>query len=285
MPRLLALAGLAALAVALPAPQAIDLEAIEALPPPPTVTQSLGTATAQTVEVDTAAMIASVIDLIATAPAVAPTSTFADDSDYGYVPYDSYNKVKRSSAAAAAATTTCASQPSSTWATGPGNPNTPNAVDSAQAFLSNPIYSSAALNAPVPTNYTQTFSNLNGSTQQYYYLGYTTLQNYDTNQCAAACGKTKLCQAFNILFERDPAQSPSSGCPDPASQSVIKCVFYGGPIEAGSATNTGQWQNKFQVVIAGSNGYVNNNYFLNSPPPGYSIANLPGYTLNAPLVN
>lgn len=60
---------------------------------------------------------------------------------------------------------------------------------------------------------------------QYYYLGYTTLKSYDTQQCANACGNTKLCQSFNIFFERDPSVDPNdSSCYNATSTTQIKYV-------------------------------------------------------------
>lgn len=75
--------------------------------------------------------------------------------------------------------------------------------------------------------------------------------------------------SVNIYFERDPSVDPGSGttCQNPSSTNNIKCVFWGGPINSGNANNAGQYRNQFQVVIAGSNGYVNN-----------TIAQVPGYT-------
>lgn len=81
-------------------------------------------------------------------------------------------------------------------------------------------------------------------------------------------------------FERDPSVSPTSTCSNPASQTVIKCVYYGGPVAANSATNTGQYQDDFQVVIAGSNAYVNNSI---ASPAGYQGAvPLGNAAINAP---
>ena len=68
-------------------------------------------------------------------------------------------------------------------------------------------------------------------------------------------------------FERDPSVDPTDACDNPPSITVVKCVYYGGPVTANSATNVGQWRNDFQVVIAGSNGYVNNSI---STPVGYT---------------
>lgn len=65
---------------------------------------------------------------------------------------------------------------------------------------------------------------------------------------------------------------------------TCRCVFWGGPITAQTATNVGQWRGpQFQVVIAGSNGYVNTNYFQTAPT-GYTVpTNLGNVAINAPL--
>lgn len=62
---------------------------------------------------------------------------------------------------------------------------------------------------------------------------------------------------------------------------MIKCVYYGGPVTAASTTNVGQWQDDFHVVIAGSNGYVNNSI---ATPAGYgTVIPLGNAAINAPL--
>lgn len=67
---------------------------------------------------------------------------------------------------------------------------------------------------------------------------------------------------------------------NPRSVTMIKCVFWGGPVNAGNANNYGQYRNQFQVLIAGSNGYVNNTIV---PPPGYGTAvDLGTSAINAP---
>ena len=50
------------------------------------------------------------------------------------------------------------------------------------------------------------------------------------------------------------------------SATLLKCAFYGIPVTADQATNVGQFQGKFQVVIAGSNAYIKT-----------SAPTLPGY--------
>jgi hypothetical protein len=50
------------------------------------------------------------------------------------------------------------------------------------------------------------------------------------------------------------------------SATLLKCAFYGIPVTADQATNVGQFQGKFHVVIAGSNAYIKT-----------SAPTLPGY--------
>ena len=111
-------------------------------------------------------------------------------------------------------------------------------------------------------------------------MGYTTLKTYDSNACAAKCNKINGCMAFNIYFERDPVVEPAAGCDNPASTTMIKCVFWGGPVTTSNANNPGQWREKFQVVIAGSNGYINNSI---ATPAGYTPPTALGNAaINAP---
>ena len=48
---------------------------------------------------------------------------------------------------------------------------------------------------------------------------------------------------------------------------VFQCVYWGGPVSQSNALNFGQYRNKFHVVIAGSNGYVNRSI---DTPAGYT---------------
>ncbi|KAL1310555.1 hypothetical protein AAFC00_000834 [Neodothiora populina] len=173
------------------------------------------------------------------------------------------------------AATTCVQQPA-----GVAVHPTP---DTASAFAGLEYFSSVASAAPTPTGYSQTFSNLNGSTLAgNFYLGYTLMEIYDTQACSAKCNAINGCMAVNIYFERDPSVDPNdSSCSNPSSTTQIKCVFWGGPVDSSTANNYGQWRNQFQVVIAGSNGYVNNTIV---PAAGYKTAqNLGSATINAPL--
>ncbi|KAI7268903.1 hypothetical protein KC345_g7600 [Hortaea werneckii] len=99
-------------------------------------------------------------------------------------------------------------------------------------------------------------------------------------QCANKCNAVTGCVAINIYFERDPTVEPAAGCPNPTSTTNIKCVFWGGPVTKDNALNTGQYRNQFQVVIAGSNGYVSNSI---ASPAGYGPAiPLGNAAINAP---
>ena len=76
-------------------------------------------------------------------------------------------------------------------------------------------------------------------------------------------------------------QEPGTGCTDPESTTVIKCVFWGGPVSPENANNDGQWRNDFHVVIAGSNGYVSKSI---APQDGYTgPEHLGTAAINAPL--
>lgn len=89
------------------------------------------------------------------------------------------------------------------------------------------------------------------------YLGLNTLKTYNVEECAAACGSTPLCTAFNIFAERDPSWYPSSKkCPNPPSMTSFKCTLFGASITKADATWTGEVRAGFHVVVSGSNGYV-----------------------------
>ncbi|KXS98240.1 hypothetical protein AC579_235 [Pseudocercospora musae] len=138
----------------------------------------------------------------------------------------------------------------------------PSSSDTPSAFTSNSEFSNAANGAPTPAGYQEIFQNQAGSAIGIYgYMGFSVLDSYSTSECSNRCDKITGCQSFNICND------PTDGCTNPPSTTVIKCVYYGGPITPGSQTNTGQWRRDFQVVIAGSNAYVNNSI---ATPAGYS---------------
>nr|POF07141.1 hypothetical protein CFP56_31765 [Quercus suber] len=112
--------------------------------------------------------------------------------------------------------------------------------------------------------------NLQGSTdasKQYGYSGYSLLDSYDPVECARRCDAVVGCYAFDVFFERDASIQPTDQCPNPSSEVVIKCTYWGSPVSSDTAVNVGQYQDDFHVLIAGSNGYVNKTI---GSPPGYS---------------
>jgi hypothetical protein len=128
--------------------------------------------------------------------------------------------------------------------------------DTVDAFLAYKGFADAATGAAVPSGYVQTYENLKASSSAYGYMGYTALDSYDVALCASKCDAIQGCSGINVFFERDPSLEPASSCPDPASTTTIKCVFWGGYVAEENANNDGQWRNDFHVVIAGSNGYM-----------------------------
>lgn len=208
--------------------QGLDFDAINALPPPPTYTMDVGVA-AQTVTLDQASLIASVVSAVS----ADPIST-ANPDDATLPIDDSSKKAKRQ-----AASSTCTGGTVQPTGCGPvSNPDTP------AGFKANTVYASIASAAPTPSGYSQVFQNLAGSTSDYGYLGYTTLTSYDVATCAAKCTAKTNCHSFNICklllahlptyilmdildFERDPTVDPGSGtnCANPASTTLIKCVY------------------------------------------------------------
>ena len=153
-------------------------------------------------------------------------------------------------------------------------------TDSADAFLNNPDFASAANYAAIPSGYALVpeFENLKAAAQDSHYLTYTTdnVTSYDPSICAAKCNSIAGCVSFNIFYERVPLIiDPQTLVPDdnlcPAnvsspSATLIQCAFYGTFLEKGMATNVGQYWGSFQLVIAGSNAYVQS-----------SAPTLPGY--------
>lgn len=138
--------------------------------------------------------------------------------------------------------------------TGDGPVPTP---DTASAFLSLEAFGTIASAAPIPSGYNETFMNLQNRSEAYGYLGFITIDSYDSAGCGVQCDTVfNGCLGFNIFFERDPIVAPAPGCANPPSTTNIKCVFWGGDVTALSATINGSTLVQFQVAYAGSNGYT-----------------------------
>ncbi|KAI4850370.1 hypothetical protein E4T44_02788 [Aureobasidium sp. EXF-8845] len=245
--------------------QDFDRDAIRQLETLPDVTipviyatEPATTATATTVSYTSEASIAAISSALAANP---------DDS----FPLNSALEKR------AAAPTSCQAQPTGV-SLGPQTTD-----DSASAFTAYPAFAQTASSAAsaVPSGYVNTFSNKLASNNAFGYMGYTLLKDYNQQTCADKCTKINGCQAFNIYYERDPLQNQDDPSCSTSSTTQIKCVFWSGPVTTENAVNNGQWRNKFQVVIAGSNGYVNKSI---ATPDGYLAGVfLDKYAINAPL--
>ncbi|KEQ68811.1 hypothetical protein M436DRAFT_34433, partial [Aureobasidium namibiae CBS 147.97] len=134
--------------------------------------------------------------------------------------------------------------------------------DTAAAFAADAYYGLKAVAAGAPTGYVQTMSNLTASNSADQYMGFTLLKSYDIVSCVNQCNAISGCNSVNIYFERDPTINPDSpACSqNPPSTINIKCVFWGGAVVSSNANNFGQWRANFQVLIAGSNGYMKSSY-------------------------
>ncbi|KAH0174817.1 hypothetical protein KCU67_g579, partial [Aureobasidium melanogenum] len=135
--------------------------------------------------------------------------------------------------------------------------------DTAAGWVADNFFASAASAAinPLPTGYVSSFVNLNASNSADKYMGYTLMTSYDAPGCAVKCSAINGCNSFNIYFERDPSVNPDDvNCSNPPSTVQVKCVFWGGAVTTDNANNYGQWRNQFQVLIAGSNGFINSTY-------------------------
>ncbi|KAH7064002.1 hypothetical protein BKA63DRAFT_428179 [Paraphoma chrysanthemicola] len=146
----------------------------------------------------------------------------------------------------------------------------------------------AARDASTPAGYRREFSDEQAATQQIGYLTYKNLDDgkYNVQKCADFCNSEEFCIGFNIYFERDPKIKPAPVCSNPQPITNVKCSIYGYPVSQGTATNKGQYREKFRVVIVGSNGYSKLNPVCKDAP---TIASFDAPTnldaaINAPLI-
>lgn len=112
------------------------------------------------------------------------------------------------SAAPAPVNTAASEQDCAAQVVGSGAVPTP---DTASAFLAYAPFHAAASAAALPTGYSQSFKDLNASTQQSTYLTWYMLNTYDTVGCASYCDNTTSCEgrSFFVLFMSSRSQK---GC-------------------------------------------------------------------------
>ena len=106
---------------------------------------------------------------------------------------------------------------------------------------------------------------MNASMSAPSYMGLYTLNSYDTLGCASQCDQVSGCLAINMYIERDPTLNANiDNCPNPPSTTNYKCTLWGVPLSVEEATNDGQYQAAFHVIIAGSNGMCLSFYLYQS---------------------
>jgi hypothetical protein len=131
---------------------------------------------------------------------------------------------------------------------------------SAEEWKALALWDDTALDAPTPDNYFQVYNwralALVAESQSYK-TSTSDLTSYDTAKCAQRCNSIAGCASFNIYFERTPVKDlDKTTCPSSDAQTVIKCTFYGLPLDVSSATNPGQYRGEdFFTSKAGSNAY------------------------------
>jgi hypothetical protein len=274
-------------------PDALPFDDLREIPVP---TYSVATGTSQDIPYATSAAIAEVAAQIAATPlSVFPAATDVpinaagttdgeEDNGDGGNP----NVIVKSDSVSKREVSHTAHQPSKRGACSP-QPTIANFYNvdlgSAAGFKADATIASVASGAGTPAGYFQNFKNLGAANSAMNYLGYTVVntgKGYDVDFCAAKCNAKAGCLSFNIYFERDPTVEPASGCPNPEAFANIKCSFWGTGLDATTANNKGQWRNKFEVAIAGSNAYTS--FKLGGAIDGWNgPQKLDNAALNAPL--
>ncbi|KAI9641482.1 hypothetical protein NHQ30_010290 [Ciborinia camelliae] len=259
------IAGFAALVAAIPAPQNIDFNQVNAAAPPAYKGPDYS-ATKQTITVNNDAGYAKATAL-ATAKATALQNNKRGGGYGAAKPTTSACTTSAAQATSAPAAPAAPAAPSVACAVQPDGYGPKVQPDTTDAFLAYPEFASESKNCVTPSGYEQTFVDLNAAVSANTYLGLTTFTSYDVAQCGKLCDNTNLCTGFNIYVERDPSVDPGDDCPNPASITNYKCTLWGSGVDKASATNQGQWRDQFQVVITGSNGYSKT---VSPSQPGYS---------------
>lgn len=259
------IAGLAALAVANPTPQVFDASELSDIEPAAAVDVPIGTGS-QILPLDVDAIVDS-----AYAEVLADPSPDVDASIPAAI---SRRSLKRG---LEARSDPCAGQAYQPKGYGP-----PVSPDTPGAFVGSTALSNAAQSAQAPYGFKSVFQDYKASVSTSGYRGYKTYTSYDATKAASDCRAIKGCISFNIFFERDPLQDPSATC-NPGSTNVIKASFWSAPLTKAVATNSGQYRNQFQVVIAGSNAY--NLVDCAGELPGWTKEVYNGCTINAPATS
>ncbi|KAG9591740.1 hypothetical protein KCU77_g8773, partial [Aureobasidium melanogenum] len=138
--------------------------------------------------------------------------------------------------------------------------------DSAAGFIGDTYYYDQAVSASTPSGWVRAFTGLNASNSAERCLGFTLLPSYDVQACASKCASLPSCDSINMYFERDPSTSiDNSTCTDPSGVTNVKCVLWKGAVATSNANNFGQRRAEFQVVVAGSSGFIKPSFAASLP--------------------
>ncbi|KAF2437877.1 hypothetical protein P171DRAFT_174716 [Karstenula rhodostoma CBS 690.94] len=129
--------------------------------------------------------------------------------------------------------------------------------DTPQSFLNSKEMISISNKAQTPPHWARSFQGRHASSTGDNYLGYVTMDSYDTETCAAYCTKIDECQSINIFFERAPSVKLGNDCRNPPSTTLIKCTLWSTFVTEAKAKNEGSTDRLFERLIAGSNAYFN----------------------------
>ncbi|KAG9639556.1 hypothetical protein KCU95_g12389, partial [Aureobasidium melanogenum] len=204
----------------------------------------------------------------ATATILAGTATASSDPSATHI-FDSAEALaialSSASTPAYSATTTVAKRAATCVPQPPGISHT-SFPDSAAGFISDTYYYDQAVSASTPSGWVRAFSGLNASNSAERCLGFTLLPSYDVQACASKCDSLPSCDSINMYFERDPSTSiDNSTCTNPSGVTNVKCVLWKGAVAISNANNFGQRRAEFQVVVAGSSGFIKSAFAASLP--------------------
>ncbi|KAH0369201.1 hypothetical protein KCU65_g3363, partial [Aureobasidium melanogenum] len=222
----------------------------------------------------------------ATATILASTATASSDPSATQI-FDSAEAlaIALSSGSTPASTTTLAvAERAATCIPQPPGISHTSLPDSATGFISDPYYYNQSVSASTPSGWVRAFAGLNASNSADRCLGFTLLPSYDVQACANKCASLPSCDSINMYFERDPSTSiDNSTCTDPSEVTNVKCVLWKGAVVTSNANNFGQRRAEFQVVVAGSLGYIKSAFAASLPIDVPDAPDEPSTTVSSAL--
>ncbi|KAG9555119.1 putative arsenite transmembrane transporter protein, partial [Aureobasidium melanogenum] len=204
----------------------------------------------------------------ATATILAGTATASSDPSATHI-FDSAEDLAialSSASTPASATTSTLAERAATCVPQPPGISHTSLPDSAGGFVSDTYYYDQAVSVSTPSDWVRAFTGLNASNSAERCLGFTLLPFYDVQACANKCASLSSCDSINMYFERDPSTSiDNTTCTNPSGVTNVKCVLWKGAVATSNANNFGQRRAEFQVVVAGSSGFIKSSLAASLP--------------------